>query len=159
MKKFIIFQSIILTGCMIGAGTLGGFDTVLFSTSKQNIVTSIDSLYKAFPDYKIPDHWQRYDNWSERGFDFLDSRIFYFKSTPEEMYYVTFLGDANDSIQKNNGLTEMAIRAYMKSDDLGHWNKEGETSSNEKTRIQTRFQTEIVSKINAFVRTAPLNEN
>jgi hypothetical protein len=148
MKKLIIILSTILTGCMVGAGTLGGFETVSFPTSKQNIVTSIDSIYKLFPNYKIPDHWKRYDTWSERGYDFLDSRIFYFKSEPEEMYYVTFIGDSLD--QKNPHYTAIAIRSYMKGNNLGPWLNESDTGEEEKKRIESRFRTEIASKIETF---------
>ncbi len=151
MKKLIIL-SILLTGC-IGAGTLGGFETVSFPTSKSNVAKSIDSIYILFPNYQIPDKWKEYDSWSERGYDFLDSRIFYFKSDPEEMYYVTFIGDANDSVQKVEGITSLAIRAYMNADKPGKWQKESETSSSERNRIELRFRNEIASKISDFTKT------
>ena len=156
MKKLIIL-SILLTGC-IGAGTLGGFEAVSFPNSKSNVVKAIDSIYIVFPNYHLPDKWKAYDNWSERGYDFLDSRIFYFKSDPEEMYYVTFIGDANDSVQKVEGITSLAIRAYMKADKPGKWQKESETSSTERSRIEVRFRIEIVSKINDFTKTSSWTE-
>src|SRR5438046_488962 len=108
----------------VSCGTLGGFDEVYFSTSKQNVVNAIDTLYSRHPQYKIPDNWKSFDSWKERGFGFLDSRIFYFNSKPEEMYYVTFLGNAKDTIQLQNGIVGMAIRAINRGS--GKWEKEEE---------------------------------
>ncbi len=137
------------TGC-IGAGTLGGFDTRTFSTSKRKLVAAIDTLYAQYPGYKIPDKWKSLDDWHERGYDFLESRIFYFKSPPEEMYYVAFYGDANDSIQADTTRTGISIRAV--SDGTPGWVLEGNTSHSEKKRIQDRFDREIVFKLEQYCK-------
>src|SRR5258708_33537125 len=80
-----------LTSC----GTLGGIgDTINFPTSKKKLEIAMDSLYIIHPEYKIPREWETYNSWHQRGYDFLESRIFYFKSFPEEMYYMTFIGDS-----------------------------------------------------------------
>ena len=90
MKVIISALLIIsLTSC----GTLGGFDTIEFPTSKQRLVWAIENLYTQNPEFVIPDNLKHLDDWKKRGYGFLDSRIFYFKSSPEEMYYVTFVGD------------------------------------------------------------------
>lgn len=141
-----------LTGCGFGAGTLGGFETITFPTSKQTLVVAIDSLFAQYPEYKTPDKWKKRDDWKERGYDFLDSRIFYFKSEPEEMYYVSFYGDANDSLQVDTTKTGISIRAVDNSADY-IWTKESDISSSEERRISERFQNEIVSKLEHYTNT------
>lgn len=147
MKK--LSKILILISCVIiSCGTLGGFDEVTFLAPKQSIVNAIDTFYTKHPEYRIPSKWKPFDNWKERGYGFLDSRIFYFSSKPKEMYYVTFLGDANDTIQLHNRSVSMAIRAI--NIGTGKWEKEEEISSSEKIRMQKRFKTEIVTKIKEY---------
>jgi hypothetical protein len=148
---------LILTGCGIGAGTLGGFDTITFPTSKRTLVKVIDSLFAQYPEYKIPDKWKKEDNWKERGYDFLDTRIFYFKSVPEEMYYVSFYGDANDSLQVDTTKTGISIRAVDNGANY-IWTKESDISSSEERRITKRFLNEIVSKIEQYTNTKSVGE-
>lgn len=137
----------ILTSC-IGAGTLGGFDTRTFSTSKRKLVYAIDTLFAKYPEYKIPDKWKRLDDWHDRGYDFLDSRIFYFKSAPEEMYYVSFYGDANDSTQADTTRTGISIRAI--NNGISGWMLEENTSYSERERIENRFDREIIAKLEQY---------
>src|SRR5690606_9957134 len=133
--------------CGFGAGTLGGFDTYFFPTSKKVITNSIDSLYSRHPEYKIPEKWLSLDNWKQRGYDFLDTRIYYFNSAPEEMYYVSFYADANDSIQLDKTKTGISVRAINNGNG---WMLEEETNSSEKIRIEKRFYKEIVSKLEFY---------
>lgn len=151
MKKLIpiglFFFAFALSGC-ISAGTLGGFDLRTFSTSKRNLVEAMDTLYAKHPEYKIPEKWESYDDWHERGYDFLDSRIFYFSSNPEEIMYVSFYGDANDAVQLDTSETSLSIRAY-RNEKFG-WTKEGDCSTKEKHRIQERFDEEIISKLQDY---------
>ena len=51
-----------LTGCGMGAGTLGGFGTITFPTSKRTLVVAIDSLFAQYPKYKTPDKWKKEDD-------------------------------------------------------------------------------------------------
>jgi hypothetical protein len=134
-----------------GAGTLGGFDERAFPTSKQHLVQAIDTLFSEHPEYEPPYEWKRFDNWHERGYDFLDSRIFYFSSSPREMYYVSFLGDANDSIQADSHLTSIAIRAV--NNGTPGWTLEKEFDSSDRERIEQRFDKEVIFKIEAYTKT------
>lgn len=138
----------VLTGCF-GCGTLGGFTPKTFETSNQNVVRAIDTFYSKNPEYQIPKKWEPFDDWKERGYSFLDSRIFYFKIAPEEMYYVSFIGDANDTTQLSNSSTSLSIRAI--NNGKGHWTLENEINSSEKTRIEERFDKEIISKIQGYI--------
>jgi hypothetical protein len=150
LRLIIVLLIFILTGCGIGAGTLGGFDTKEFSTSKQNLVRAIDTLFARHPEYIIPSKWKSRNDWKERGYDFLDSRIFYFKSEPEEMYYVTFYGDANDSIQVDTTKTGLSIRAT--DNGISGWTLEEATSSKDKKRIEKRFEEEIILKLEEYIK-------
>ncbi|MEP6844674.1 MAG: hypothetical protein ABI861_01665 [Panacibacter sp.] len=155
LRMGFILLACTLTSC-IGAGTLGGFDIRIFHTSKQNLVRAVDTLFAKYPEYQIPDKWKSFDDWKERGYDFLDSRIFYFKSEPEEMYYVTFLGAVNDSVQVNNTSTSISIRAI--DNGTSHWTLEEETNSPEKKRIENRFDQEIISKLEQYTNTKSTRE-
>jgi len=152
IRLTIILLICTLTGCGIGAGTLGGFETITFPTSKRILVVAIDSLFAEHPEYKIPNKWKKEDDWKERGYDFLDTRIFYFKSEPEEMYYVSFYGDANDSVQVDTTKTGISIRAIDNNTNY-LWTKEDDISSSEEKRINKRFQNEIISKLEQYTNT------
>ena len=145
-----------LNGCFSGAGTLGGFDKRMFPTSKRNLVLAIDKLFAEHPNYKIPDTWKSQDDWKERGYDFLDSRIFYFQANPEEMYYVSFYGDANDSLQKDTTTAGISIRAVEKANS--GWTIEENTSSADKKRIEARFDKEIISKLELYTKTKSIRK-
>jgi hypothetical protein len=154
-RQISFFIILFLTSCGFGAGTLGGFDTYFFPTSKKLIKESIDSLYSKHPEYKIPKKWIYFDDWKARGYDFLETNIYYFNSEPEEMYYVSFYGDANDSIQVDESKTGISVRAV--NNGYG-WILEKETSTNEKARIEKRFYDEIVSKIELYSGTISKRE-
>ncbi len=149
----LILFSFAFSGC----GTLGGFALWKFPASKQVVVQAIDTLFTEHPEYIVPDKWTKYDDWKSRGFDFLDSRIFYFKQIPEEMYYVTFIGDANDSIQANPNETGISIRAV--SIGTPAWITEDKTNSAERKRIETRFTNEITAKLESYTNTKTTKEN
>ena len=137
LSLFIV--SILLTA---GCGNLGSFRIINFSANKRQLTLAIDSIYKNYPSYIIPDKWKKFDTWSERGYDFLDSRIFYFKEIPEEMYYVTFRGDKSTPPKQP---ISIAIRAV--SNGKGRWLKQEDFSNMEIERIESRFEVEILSKI------------
>jgi hypothetical protein len=116
-----------------------------------DIAAIIASAYPSF-GFGGPDKWKKEDDWKERGYDFLDSRIFYFKSEPEEMYYVSFYGDANDAHQADTTNTGISIRAVDNGANY-IWTKESDISSSEERRIKKRFQSEIISKLEKFTNT------
>lgn len=144
MKNVIIVISIsILISCKIGAGTLGGFETWYFPISKKNVQNKIDSLFIKYPNYTIPEKWKYLDDWSKSGYDFLESKIFYFKNEPEEMYYVTFV-EAGTGVE-NPDHARIAVRAVNCGKPI--WLTVDDFSNNEKNRIQRRFYQEIILKI------------
>lgn len=144
IKIYSLFVLFTLTSC---DGTLGGFNTVSFPVSKKKLENSIDSLYFNYPEYKIPDKYQEFNNWAKRGYDFLDSRIFYFSQSPEEMYYISFVGD--EQTFKDTTHIDIAIRSVFEDKKM-KWLKQEDFSKEEETRIQERFKKEIISKLEKY---------
>ena len=133
-KTLISLLAVLLGGC----GTLGGFDPRTFSTKRRDIEQAIDSLYSKYPEYRMPDKWKKYDFWDSAGYGFLETRMFYFSKPPEEMYYVSFL-EYPDTMT-----TTISIRSVFNGE---HWTEEGDTRRQEENRIENRFDSEIVSKL------------
>lgn len=144
MPRYYLIVFFILTGCNIGAGTLGGFEQYHFQVPVKKLEQAIDSVYSNYPDYRMPEKWRQFDSWSERGFDFLQSEMFYFSEPPEEMYYVTYIGN-NETEQKK---AIIGIRAI--NEGQHRWLKSMDLNEAENERIKKRFRTEILPKIEAY---------
>ncbi|MCD0464980.1 hypothetical protein [Flavobacterium sp. ENC] len=150
LKNKIKGWGLLVTACIISCdGTLGGFNTISFPKSKKNIENAIDTLYSNYPDYRIPDKYKDFDNWSKSGYDFLDTRIFYFSQAPEEMYYVSFVGD--EEAFKDSTHIDIAIRAVFVGNKK-KWFKQEDFSKEEESRIQARFNSEIISKLERYTK-------
>jgi hypothetical protein len=139
-------------------GTLGGFKTRSFPVSKQKLVIAIDRLYKEYPEYKIPEKWKKYDSWQKRNYGFLDTRIFYLKNNPEEMYYISFIGDGNDSIQIDKNSISIAIRSVFMKKNMS-WLHEKDFNESEKRRIENRLTIDIISKLEKYTGVKSSMEN
>ena len=148
MKKLIINICILLISFVtFSCGTLGGFDTRSFLIKKSELNNAFDTLYSKFPEYNIPNKWKKFDDWKERGYDFLDARIIYFENNPEEMYYLTFIGD---SIAQSNSQTSIiSIRAVCNGS--AKWLLVSDFSKDEKERIEKRLDTAIISKLESYL--------
>jgi hypothetical protein len=140
----LLFLILIFTNC---DGTLGGFNIISFPVSKKKIETAFNNLYSEYPEYKIPSEWQEYNNWSKRGYNFLESHICYFKEKPDEMYYITFIGD--EETFKDTTHIDIAIRSVFIGSKR-KWLKQEDFTKEEENRIQTRFKTEIISKLEKY---------
>jgi hypothetical protein len=148
---YLLFVVLICTNC---DGTLGGFNIISFPVSKKKIETAFDNLYSDYPQYKIPSKWEEYNNWSKRGYNFLESRIFYFKEKPEEMYYISFIGD--EETFKDTTHIDIAIRSVFIGSKR-KWLKQEDFNKEEENTIQTRFKTEIVSKLVIYTNSKTIN--
>jgi hypothetical protein len=148
-KLGITMQCLIFT-LITSCGTLGGFQDRNFPTSKNKLEFAMDSLYVEHPEYNIPTRWKTFDNWSDRGYGFLESRIFYFKSPPEEMYYVTLVGDSTVLADSTN--VTIAIRSVFNG-ITNRWLLNDDVDVKEKARIESRFDKEIISKLERYTKT------
>ncbi len=76
--------------------------------------------------------------------------MFYFRTSPEEMYYVSFL-DYPDTMT-----TTISIRSVFNGE---RWTNEGDTRRREEDRIENRFDSEIVSKLERFSNSTATSGN
>ena len=142
MKNFAILfaMMVILSQCNIGAGTLGSFDDRRFSLQKSDFLTVFDSL----TEKQIPDKWKDTAASIENTYDFLanDVTCLYLKDNPEEMYFVSYQG--------NSKFTVISVRSVFRN---GRWAVKGDLDDEEIDRIETRFDKEIINKIEGRTRT------
>ena len=153
-EKKVILKMVFFALCLLigGCGTIGKVgDEIDFPISKKKLEIAIDSLYSQYPDYKIPDKWKTFDGWSKSGYGFLENRIFYFKSSPEEMYYMTFIGDS--VMLANPNKIGIALRAVYNGNTYGKWLLGSELDDKEKDRINKRFDHEIIAKLEQYTKT------
>lgn len=153
--SFALIYIFLLGSCNIGAGTLGGFDERVFPVGKKQLDLAIEKLYSEHPEYNIPDKWKDFDNWSESGYDFLESKIFYLKNQPEEMYYVSFVGDSAMLADPKQSI--IAIRAVNKGSRK--WLLEEDLDKKEQERIESRFDKEIISELEKYTHTKAKRED
>lgn len=147
--KFLLLFAFV-SACLIRCGTLGGISrTITFPVSMEKLELAIDSLYSLHPEYRIPRKWKALDDWEGRGYGFLKYRIFYFDSFPEEMYYVTFIGDSA-SLADTNAIA-IGIRAV--DNGTNRWLLAADLDRVEIKRISKRFDDEIVSRLEAYTGT------
>ena len=158
-KKKILFISVICCTicCLItSCGTLGGIgDGIYFHTSKKKLDIALDSLFNQHPEYIVPTEWKQFNNWSARGYDFLESKIFYFKNQPEEMYYVTFIGDSITLLDTSK--IGIGIQAINKGNYK--WELDSDLDSKERKRILKRFDDEIISKLMEYTKVRTWKES
>jgi len=158
MKKIvIIILSTTLIACVLiyffnvfyhfGDDTLGGFPERNFATSKKNLESAVDSIYSLNPEFRVPNKWADEDTSIKKSYFFMEGRTFYFKNDPEEMYYVTFIGDS--AMLANPTKTTISIRLV----NFGgpKWLKDREVSKSEYLRIEERFDKEIISKLENYM--------
>ncbi len=137
-----------LIGCGFGTGRKEGFDKRVFSLSKQTLTSAIDSLIDEHQEYKIPEKWVGLYNWKEEN-DFEYSHIFYLQAKPEEMYYVSFVGNQKDSVQNSKAAT-IVIKMVC---DGSEWQNGKNISRSEKARIEKRFDKEVIAKLEQLTGT------
>ena len=161
MKILILFLGMVCYSCnMIGAGTLGGFQEWSFPASRELFDKEISNLYKDNPQYIIPEKLKYLDSWEESGYGFLDGKIFYFASVPEELFYVSYWETKHDFLgDPDRKYTEIAVRAIHSG--AGGWKTVDGFKNNkfDKDRINARFYNEILSKLEKQLNLKSKKEN
>jgi len=144
-----------LCGLMAACNKFGAIgDTINFRTTKPQLETAIDSLYAKYPQYKLPAKWAKYNNFPVKNPEYLETKIFYFKSQPEEMYYISLIDDS--VMTGDSARTGLAIRAVNRGD--GTLLKEDNIDFEDGKRMEKRFNDEIVSKLEALTKTKAKEE-
>ncbi|HEY8783654.1 MAG TPA: hypothetical protein VIM16_18650 [Mucilaginibacter sp.] len=129
--------------------TLGGFPERNFPTSKKNVETAINNLYSFNPEFKVPDKWMYEDTSIKHSYFFLEGKTFYFKNKPEEIYYVTFIGDS--AMLADPAKATISIRLVYNGGPK--WFKYDELDTVNRKRIEERFDEEIISKLEDYTKT------
>jgi len=152
---------LIIIGCicsvLAACNTLGQVgDSVRFNTSTLKLDNAIDSLYKNYPEYQMPATWAKYKNSIVKRSPSLytEDKFFYFKSNPNEMYYVVLV---NDSLMTDDSArTRLAIRAVNRGSDK--WTLESGLDNDAEKAVIKRFDDEIVTKLRAYTKSKVLKE-
>lgn len=144
MFRILIVFSLFLYSCNnIGAGSNGAWKIKGFPFTNKEVTASVNSLYEKYPEYLIPKKWEEESGyWKNDGYDKSRILFFYFKSAPEEMYFVFLV--APGFVDHPEYARLAVISVY--SEKTG-WKVIKEQSDKDKVRIQQRFENEIISKL------------
>ena len=149
MKKLIIVSVILLLASCNDkiAGTLGGGSIYEFNCSEEKLNICLDKFKESSQHLAVPEKWKKYDNWEEKGYDFLKGKVFYLKGNndfEEEMYYVTVLG----SSPKLKNIARTSIRSVFRMvGGTPRWLYFDDLSKSEAKEIENRFQKIILDKM------------
>jgi len=153
--KYIIGIAIFLSGCDYSAETLGGWGDRTFPISRGKLTMAINKLYSLNSQYKVPEKWMDEDSSEIKSYFFLQSMTFYFKENPEEMYYVTFIGDS--TMLADSSKTIISVRSVYNG-GYYKWPRWIDESPAEQKRIGERFDKEIISKLELYTGTKCIKE-
>lgn len=149
MKRVIIVSIILLLSSCNNkiAGTLGSGLIYEFKCSEEKLNICLDKLQKNSKHFAVPKKWKKYDNWNEKGFDFLKGKVYYLKESKgfeEEMYFVTVLG----SSPKLKNTASTSIRAVFRMiGETPRWLYFDDLSKSEAKEIENRFQKIILNRM------------
>ncbi|MBO9583463.1 MAG: hypothetical protein J7574_04820 [Flavobacterium sp.] len=125
MKKYLaitVFGLMILTSCDLGfSGTLGGGNIHRFNCTEEKLNFYLDNIEKHNLSLRIPKKWKKYDNWEQKGYNFLKGKIFYLReedSNDDEMYYVSVI-PPKENFNKNPGASVRAV--FRMVDNKPRW--------------------------------------
>jgi hypothetical protein len=144
-----LFIGIYYFGSHYTDDTLGGFPERNFPVSKENLDKAIDNLFLSNPEFKVPNKWADEDTSIKKSYFFLEGKTFYFKNNPEEMYYVTFIGDS--AVLADSKKATISIRLI--NNGGSKWLRFKEVDTTERKRIEKRFDAEIIGKLENYTGT------
>lgn len=147
-KIFLVLSIMFLLSCENKiAGTLGSGHKYLFNCNEKELDFCLNKFSEKQNEMKVPKKWIKFDNWKEKGYDFLNGKVFYFKegnNQIEEMYFVSIL----DSYPKEKDKTSVSIRAVFRFvDNNPRWIYLDDFDKSEVSKIEERFQKMILDKM------------
>jgi hypothetical protein len=148
---FLILTAIFLYRCDSSDTLLGGWPDRTFPISRKKLTSAINQLYDKNVEYKVPGKWMEEDSSIIKSNFYLLSTTFYFKENPEEMYFVSFIGD--DSMLADSSKTIISIRSVNNGEK---WLRYVDENPAERVRIEKRFDKEIISKLELYSGTNSL---
>jgi len=153
MKKYIIIIfSCLASSCYwFSAGTLGGWDTIVFPLQEKSMDNYLKIFYNQYPQFKVPDDKQDLeDEWRRPGYSQLKGIFFYFKDDDTKLYYVTYVDAGYGS--EHPEYARIALRAVYKEKDERWYIKE-ELRKDEQDFINEIFEKEIISRLEKVTKT------
>jgi hypothetical protein len=134
MKKSIIYILLLfsISGCGIGAGTLGTFQVWKLDTNIDKVL----SAFEAINESNLPDKWKKTSSNIQQNYEFMSTICIYFRESPEEMYFLSYNG--------NSKVTKISVRSVY---DGKIWRTQNKCTDEENSRINNRFQQIIIKKL------------
>lgn len=154
MKKIII---LVLIGIFSGscslpsAGTLGGWDIVVFPVNEKKMDKALHFFYQKYPEFKVPSEKKYIEEyWKNGGYGFLKGMFFYFgESSSLRAYYVTYI-DAGFMVQ-NPEYARISLRAVY-NEDTDRWSTFDDLNKLAQDGIRDKFGKEIVLRLEQIVQ-------
>ena len=124
------------------AGTLGGGDLYKFDCAREVLQSCLDSLVFKNPSLNPPVKWMGYNNWEEKGYEFLQGVTFYFEREDDKddrMYYVTLI-DQGEQDTLWTKPSYLAVRSIFVENDKGvFWKTMREVDEKERELAELRI--------------------
>ncbi|AFD06656.1 hypothetical protein [Solitalea canadensis] len=153
MKKLVLIIFIAFaTSCSPpSAGTLGGWDIIVFPLKEEKMESYLKQFYHQYPQFQVPTE-KKYieDYWKDAGYSFLKGKFFYIENEPSRIYYVTYV-DAGFGVQHPE-YTRIALRAVYKSEN-DRWYIKDKFSIKEQDDISEVFKNEIILRLEQLTET------
>jgi len=141
----LILTAIFLCSCDFEENALGEWPERTFPISRKKLTAAINHLNDQNVEYKVPGKWIEEDSSEIKSYFFLISTTFYLSDNPEEMYFVTLIGDS--TMLADSSKTIIAIRSVYND---GAWLRYSDERPAEQVRIEKRFDKEIISKLELY---------
>lgn len=153
--KVLIISILVLSSCeYIGAGSLGAYKIKGFPFTNKALHLSTKTFYIEYPEYQMPEKWKyELEYWKKDGIDKKKILMFYFKTGPEEMYFVHIL---EPGMVKDPEYARIAVVSVY-SQKSG-WQEIKKFKKEEMERIEQRFESEIISKLEKLTNTETFDE-
>ena len=133
LKKHRIILLMMLISSCGGAGHIQFYNFIVSKSDAKSELNKVINLN----GYSAPLHWNQYEQGKNKEDIFI-----YFKSGPRELYVVAF-ADYSD----NPAYKDRTVRALIGAFDGKLWHFASDLSWSEQSRIEERFEKEILNKV------------
>ncbi|MBI3134507.1 MAG: hypothetical protein HYZ14_07490 [Bacteroidetes bacterium] len=131
-----ILISLFFFSCQdLGAGTLGSLGVYKIDENRETVKQKLDSLLSD-DKFKVPEEYQDYLNWDERGYSFLTYWTVYYKEDNSEiMYWI--------SLSKNSVETQVYIRQVFDFES-NKWIKAVDVKKEDRDMFNSSFEKNVI---------------
>ena len=132
-----------------GPGTLGGLDVYTINSTSDYVTIKLDE-FVAMENHHIPVEYKKYDNWNEKGYDFLTHwTIYYVENDEPIMYWI--------SLNATESLPKISIRSIFKFNSR-QWILAKNVSSEDEEKYDATFEKQIESQLGVGYKISEENE-